>query len=484
MALPSRQRLAAPLTLMVGCLIAISAGLYNGFPLVTSDSGTYINSALEYTVPADRPIVYGLFIRATGLKFSLWLVIFVQGILLAWLLLRYVAVFAPRVASNFGRLAVVGFTTWLTGLSWYCSQLMPDIFAAIGMLCLGLLLLGRFRSRSEQLGLLALLLLASLVHNSHPLIHTMVVLGFGLVAFRQRLFSRGLVGRGQWLAVTAVVLSSWLVLPAIHAGFGGGFTISRASPAFLMARLCEMGVLDNYLARNCNPETNYKLCAFRDKLPNDAIGFMWDGNSPYNQTGGLEANLTEYRQIISNILTTPRYYPYLVSESVQATLRQLTHVGHGDGLVPFRENTNPYWKVQNFAGYELKEYLSSQQNRGQLSFASLNERTYGAQLLALLVLGSLMMRFWKPNSTGAANSTSLVLYGDDKFVLLLLIVGLYLVANAFVTGALANVLDRLQGRVAWLLPFMAVLAAINEGPTIARSLFRRANVAFRTVPSE
>ena len=103
--------------LLLGSLIAVSAGVYNGFPLVTSDSGTYINSAINYTVPADRPIVYGLFIRVTSLNFSLWLVIFFQGLLLTWLLLRYVSAFAPRVRSGFGRLLVVALTAWLTGLS-------------------------------------------------------------------------------------------------------------------------------------------------------------------------------------------------------------------------------------------------------------------------------------------------------------------------------------------------------------------------------
>ena len=480
----SPRRLSTALVLLVGCLVVISAALYNGFPLVTSDSGTYINSAIEYTVPADRPIMYGLFIRATGLKFSLWLVVFVQGLLLTWLLLRYVAVFAPRLRSSFGRLAMVAFTVWLTGLSWYSSQLMPDIFTAIGLLCLGLLLLGHFRSRGEQVGLLALLLLASIMHNSHLLINTLVVLGFGAVAFWKRLFSRAVVQRANWLMATAVVLSSWVVLPAVQAGFGGGFTISRTSPAFLMARLCEMGVLEKYLTHNCGPETNYKLCAFRDKLPNDAISFMWDGNSPYNQTGGLDANEGEYKQIIRDIATTPRYYPYLVSESVQATLRQLTHIGHGDGLVPYRENTNPYWKVQNFAGYELKEYMSSMQNRGQLSFTTLNERTYGAQLLAILVLGALLVYSLQNQNPQAQSIPSalppLVLPTD--LVLLVIIFGLGMVANAFVTGALANVLDRLQGRVAWLLPFVAILALLNQGPALAARIRQWVGAADDTPP--
>ena len=92
----------------------------------------------------------------------------------------------------------------------------------------------------------------------------------------------------------------------------------------------------------------------------------------------------------------------------------------------------------------------------------LNERTYAAQLLALLVAVGLV---------ALARRTAAPRYVPH--LLLLTIVGLGLVANAFVTGALANVLDRLQGRVAWLLPFVALLVAAEFGPGLGRSLLRR-----------
>ena len=456
------RRLIPLLTLLLTALLLLSAGLYNGFPLVTSDSGTYINSALHYDVPNDRPIVYSLFIRATGLKFSLWLVILAQALLLGWLLLRYVAEFAPQVRGRLGRLALVGFMVWATGASWYCCQLMPDIFTPIGLLALGLLLLSRFRSKGELMGLLLLTMLSAMVHNSNLLTFSLVVLGFGAIAGWQKLFSRHLANFRQWLLTTATVLVCWLVLPAIHAAFGGGFVLSRATPVFLLARMMEAGIVDKYLDHNCDTANPLRICAFRDKLPNDAITFLWDENSPYYKTGGLEANLDEYRDIVHQILTSPRYYPYLAVEAGRATLRQLTHVGHGDGLMPYRENTNPYWKVQEFASYELKEYLSSLQNRSALDFKVLNERTYATQLLALLVVVAVVAAARRP----ASNQYTM-------HVLLLVIFGLGLVANAFVTGALANVLDRLQGRVAWLLPFAALLLVAEFGPGWARQLLRQ-----------
>ncbi|RSK42670.1 hypothetical protein [Hymenobacter perfusus] len=429
--------------LLLGALVLISAGLYNGFPLVTSDSGTYLNSAVNLTVPDDRPVTYGLWVLLTGLRGTLWLVIFAQGLLLAGLLWRCITVFAPRLQHPAARLALLAGVTWLTGVSWYCSQLMPDIFTAVGVLALALLLLKR-SALPEQVLLLAVLLLAALMHSSNLLTFLLTVLGVGAVGWQQGLFRRQVLHRSTWLLTLLVTLAGWGILPLLHARMGGGFELSKASSAFLMARLSESGVLEKFLQANCGPQNQYRLCEFRDKLPNDAITFMWDANSPLNQTGGWNANRPEYQQIIGQVLRSPRYYPLLVSESVQATLRQLTHIGHGDGLTAFRENTNPYWKVGEYAPYELKEYMSSMQNRSQLDFKDLNERVYGAHLLALLVLGALLLGPWRARIAPAA-------------VGLVLVCGAAVVSNALVTGSLANVLDRLQGRVAWLLPWACLL---------------------------
>ena len=442
------------LALLLGSLLCLSAALYNGFPLVTSDSGAYLTAAVSRLVPPDRPITYGLFMLVTSLRFSYWLIIWAQSLLLAALLLRCLVAFAPRLRSWSLRLLLVGLLAWATGFSWYCSQLMPDIFTAIGLLALGLLLLGKFRAGLEQGFLLVLLLLSTIMHSSNLLSFSLTTLGFGVVAWQQRLFARQLLKRAHWLAATATVLAGWVVLPAIHAAFGGGFTVTRAAPVFLLGRLVEAGVVDAYLADHCGDPDATFLCAYRDRLPNDAIGFLWGADSPYQQTGGLEANLVGYRRIVRAILTSPRYYPRLAMMAGQSTLRQLTHLAHGDGLWAYRENTSPYWRIPDLAPYEMKPYLSSLQNHNALHFEDLNERTYRTQLLAVAVV--LAAAGWRRHLPAQSVPA----------LLLLTIWGLGLVANAFAVGALANVLDRLQGRVAWLLPFGALLLALDVLPTL------------------
>jgi len=441
------------LWLLLGSLVLLHAGFYNGFPLVTSDTGTYLNSALTLTVPDDRPITYGLFAWVSGFCFSLWFVIFSQCLVLSWLLLRFIREFAPRHTHPAAQLALLVLGVWATGISWFSCQLMPDIFTPVGLLALVLVLLGRARTGWEQAGWLALILLAGMMHTSNLLTFSVLSVSVGLIGWRGHWFARGLLRRRDWQLATAVALAGWLALPALHMALGGGFTISRASPAFLMARLSESGVLEQFLDREC-AQGNYAICAYRDKLPNDAITFMWDGNSPLNQAGGWNATHDEYQRIIRRILRSPRYYPYLASEAVQATFRQLTHLGLGDGLTPFRENTNPYWKVGEYRPYELKEYMSSLQNRGALVFTGLNERVYLTYVLALLAALAGLSSAAVRRATGARTAVlgSVLLIG--------------IVANALVTGALANVLDRLQARVAWLLPFAVLVVAAEVLPVL------------------
>lgn len=449
--------------LLLGSLICLSAALYNGFPLVSSDTGAYLVAATTLKVPTDRPIVYGLFMRLTSLRFSYWLVVWAQALLLAALLLRCVAAAAPWLRSRALRLALLAGLAWATGFSWYCSQLMPDIFTALGLLALGLLVLGQFRSRLEQGLLLALALLCATVHTSNLLSYSLALLAVGAVAWQQRLFGRGLLRRAHWLAATVVVLAGWVVLPAVHAAFGGGFTLTRAAPVFIMGRLVEAGIIDAYLDDHCGEAQAEWLCAYRDRLPNDAITFLWDGSSPYAQTGGLEPNLAGYRRIVRSILTSPRYYPRLASLAVQSTLRQLTHLAHGDGLWAYRENSSPYWRIAELAPFEMKPYLSSLQNHGSLHFEELTERAYRAQLWALVVV----------LAAAAALGAGRLPAGAVPAVLLLTVWGLGLVTNAFATGTLANVLDRLQGRVAWLLPFGALLLLLGALPALGRAATSR-----------
>ena len=71
------------------------AALYNSYPLLYPDTGTYAHSGLKLFVPQDRPILYGLFIRLSSLWASLWFVVLAQALLTGWVVRLTVRCFAP-----------------------------------------------------------------------------------------------------------------------------------------------------------------------------------------------------------------------------------------------------------------------------------------------------------------------------------------------------------------------------------------------------
>ncbi len=57
--------------------------LWNGYPLVYSDTGTYLSQAIERYLGWDRPIFYSLFLLPLHLTLTTWPVIAVQALLVA-----------------------------------------------------------------------------------------------------------------------------------------------------------------------------------------------------------------------------------------------------------------------------------------------------------------------------------------------------------------------------------------------------------------
>jgi hypothetical protein len=74
------------LAILITSVVLMYAGFNNFYPLLYSDTGTYIRSGFTGTIPIDRPIFYGIFLRHTSLATSLWYVIFMQGVLLSSLI--------------------------------------------------------------------------------------------------------------------------------------------------------------------------------------------------------------------------------------------------------------------------------------------------------------------------------------------------------------------------------------------------------------
>jgi hypothetical protein len=412
----------------LGLLFTVFA-FYNGYPLVTSDTGAYISNGFELSFPRDRLITYSLFLRGTSLQHTLWLPVILQGMLLAFLLYRLCRILIPdQPFSNLHFTVIVLSVTGLTAAGWYSGQAMPDVFTAFVVLSIMLYLFDQVRYGRWLYPLI--IFLSMMMHNSNLLtlaVFSILLLGYAFWKYKPWIH--------KLIIIMSISVGSILAIGIAHVSSGYGFTISKSTHVFLIGKLCENGMLKVYLDRQCSMN-NYSLCAYKDQLPHVAWDFIWDQNSPFYKTGGWDSTRTEYNHIIKDIIFSPRYWPGLIFKSAEHTFRQISQIQIGDGLYPYRENTNPYWKVQQYYGHELPEYMRSRQQMATLDVKPFNIVYTLTFLLSTMAVLLLMIRH--PFSP------------EVKWIYLLLL--LFVFVNAFVTANFANVLGRLSSRVIWLIP--------------------------------
>jgi len=285
-------------TVLCSAVLLSGAALYNGYPLVYPDTGGYL-VLVNFAV---RSMFYSMFVYTAHLMESLWTVVFLQSLLVAYLL-RLVLREVFGIASRAEFLIVIVLLCVLTSLPWYAGFLMPDIFTPV--LVLGLFLLafclGRLRWW-EQCYAVGLTFVAAVVHYSHiPIAIGLLLIGLIVrVVLRKRAPERVphlmlpavVVGAG----LVAVVLSNYLTL--------GVMTYSAGGYAFVLARLVADGQAVGFLRENCGTR-KYRMCYFLDRMPMNAGTFLWGEDGVFHENGWLY----EREEGLEIIRGTVRRYP-------------------------------------------------------------------------------------------------------------------------------------------------------------------------------
>jgi hypothetical protein len=150
----------------VGLLLWVA--LYNGYPLVWWDSGTYVRSSFLLEVPLSRPVFYGLFLLLAHWRLTLWGVVLAQSAVVVYLLRTTIENVGPaRNAGTRRDLELVGVTAWRaigTSLPWLTGWGMSDVFAGI---CVRSLFCMLFEPLPRRQGLAAFVSNAAIVAISN-----------------------------------------------------------------------------------------------------------------------------------------------------------------------------------------------------------------------------------------------------------------------------------------------------------------------------
>lgn len=424
---------------IMAVVLLIWPALYNGYPLFYADSGTYLISSIHVEVPVDRPFFYGFFLRITTMQAVMWIAIVLQGLISFWIINKTIQVLYPTGTRVF-KAAVFLLLAILTGLPWYTAQVMPDLFTALSVLAIYLIYADQSARLRTQIAYHLILFFMIGTHYSNLLI-TGIVIGLFALVFAKKVWFNRQSYRWKTLSLLSTVFLVAFTHSFITYTQFGTFRMSRGSNLFLIAKCLETPLLKTYMRENKNNiAIPFSDCI--DSIPNSACGFLWGAESPLNQLGIKRVEVNEaYGPVISDIFSQSTYRNWFIRESVSATGKQLLFHKVGSGLISYNDGGGCYFALKKYYENELSQFLNARQQRFGLED---NYHNYiSAWVFYLSVIIIVIGIFVKSIRR--------------KFGTFILFILLGVLTNAFITASLANVYDRLQVRVVWLLTFAAIL---------------------------
>jgi hypothetical protein len=423
-------------------LILIWPAVYNGFPLVYSDSGTYINSGYYNDIPVDRPIIYCLFVRYLSLSQSLWFVVITQAILVSFVIYTVTRKFTSGNTILISTL-IISILSFTTGIANYTSQIMPDIFSALAIIGFAVILTTEKMRWKEYF--LSLIIIISAVTNFSNLILLSGILLMALLFLLFRLIKPLAFMRGVIIAVL-----SFILIISVNKSLTGKYQISQTRNVFIIARMIETGIVKNYLIENCG-KNDFILCDQIDSLPASSSQFLWSGDSPLYkgdcaQNGWGECwklKSFEYGKIVNGILASPYYDGQLFLIYSKDFFKQLALFNIGT-LVPMGDNSSPQRCIKSRFPNDLPAYTAAKQYENEQGFKTLSAIQLATVILSLLIIILMLVFYRKLNI-------------KKEHIVLSSFLVLGIIGNALTVTIFSVVLDRYQSRVIWILPFISLL---------------------------
>jgi hypothetical protein len=444
-----RKVLISFLLVLVGAAGLLYPVWYNGYPLVYSDTGTYVCSGFLNQVPADRPIVYGLFIRHLGLGLGLRFFVLVQSILVSTAIYAACSLLVKDtgrwVYTTYG--IIMSVLIGCTALPWVTSWIMPDIFSGVSALLLVVLLFAK-QPLFQNKWLVLLYIACTLTHLSNILSHVLALSAVSLLFILQRIIKGNTtISAKRLFTVGLVVLGNYAVMIMINYGFERKVFISSGSTIFLTAKLCDYGLVNTYLHSNCPGETP-RLCELKDSIKPRLDHFLWDGNSVLYKMGGWNHPSDEFRILNRHILTTPELLKIYLTRGVENSFDQVLSFDIGQDFVNYGDSSSPpFVAVDWFMKKEVTAYQQSKQNTGELLFPFNTLNWTQLYTIVFMLLVGLVVCF-----SGT--------YSSSKWVWITTVI--LLLTNAIVCAFLTSVGGRYQSRVVWIVVVVAVIEAINN----------------------
>lgn len=422
-------------------LMLLAPALWNGYPVLQSDTGGYLARWYEgYLVPS-RSTVFGLYLHY-GEHSYFWLNLAIQALATMWILQLTLRVFGlARPWRLFGLCLVLSLAT---ALPWLASMLLTDIFAGLSVLSLFILVLHGDRiSRSEKIALFVFTAFSAATHSA-----TMaVLLGLCIVAWIARPFLRERIKAASlWQGTLTIAAGAVMLVSANYALSGqvawtpGGFSIA-------FARMLQDGIVTRYLNDHCATQ-QFKLCPYRNQLPETADDFLWSRESVFNDLGRFAGMSDEMGYIAAHALT--EYPLWQAKEALIDTGEQMLDVATGENT-DHPSLMHTYGIFRDYVRSNLHLVDTARQQTGHLTFGPINLIHVPVALISTaLVFALLISAIWRKRA--------------DDVTLLLATVCLTLLGNAVICGVISGPHDRYGSRLVWITTLAVMIAAMKRTP--------------------
>lgn len=425
----------------------LAPALWNGFAIVFFDSGGYVERVLEMTLGFGRSFFYGLFLWGASLGWWSFLgPVAVQSLLAIWLIHLMLRCHGLPAGPVTTALICMGLGVF-TSISWYTSQLMPDLL--LPLMVLGLWLFGfcwEKLGRGERILLAFVILLALLSHMSS------MALAIGLIGVLSVTWLCKKIWLWRHLPLTLappslIVVASLVLMPLFHFLLFDKAGYTPGGPAFIFGRLVQDNIAQRWLAEHC-PVAGVRLCGLQDRMPNTGDDFLWNGGSPFMDIGGWSgAADAELSFLVKQCVKS---YPLsTLWTAMVATAEQMTMVATGDGLTMYHGAARGTFSNSISPAVSLT-FNAARQQQEQLTeplFDAMNRVHVPIALAAtfgLLVCIGWGLRVRRLDLACLAGFTFFALLG-----------------NAFICGAMSGPHDRYQSRIVWLAPFVVLMVTIE-----------------------
>ena len=432
--------------LSVGLLLLLT--LWNQFPFVFSDTGTYIDAAIKRLLPGDRTVFYSLYILPLHLKISLWPVVVAQAAVTYYLIRVFFRTFSKRFSEV--RLVVsILVLSVASSLPWFVGQIMPDVFSALVILSIICVVIGQDKlGRFDRIAIPVLITLFITTHLSYLLIASAafalsVVLRLATSStpgFRSRLLSRAN------LSVAAAIVLSVIMMLSINIVAKRGVTFAATGNVMMLAKVLDQGIGIDYLTKAC-PEKPLPICAVLPRMKEvqalaitnqRPIGyvsdyFLWVG--PLQQLGGM-TEVSTYASGITKAAISAQPVEFF-KQCLRGFASQLGYFQLGDDMIKYGPSSSVYTVLkEDFSAQVFEQFTQSKQFKEQLPIATLRTVSNIVLAMSVLVILSFMVLRWR---------------SEQALIQCIFVVVAAILMNDFVTGALSAVHDRYGSRVIWLL---------------------------------